>query len=208
LIDYPAVKGKTLAQQTAGGKRFRYRSSRRHMVQYDISDLENPIVLHFVNSQDDEGLIQFFSRFGLLMGRDLERDEALDWRKSMRQLLSKAGGGDPLRAVEAVNAALESHKRFGLTPRLDLAGKGNAPRLGLRPQSLLALMLMEVAMVVANGALLAHCDHCDKAFLTGSKTGRRSHAVYCADRCRVAALRARNRLPTTRKELTSGLNAT
>jgi hypothetical protein len=36
------------------------------------------------------------------------------------------------------------------------------------------------------------CDHCGGVYWTGHRTGRRSHAKYCSDRCRVAAMRARN----------------
>ena len=54
------------------------------------------------------------------------------------------------------------------------------------------LMLREIVMVVEKDARLTYCQHCRKAFLTGSTTGRRSHAAYCSDRCRVAAMRARN----------------
>ena len=53
-------------------------------------------------------------------------------------------------------------------------------------------MTMEIAMIAMHGAKLGTCEHCGAVFLTGPLTGRRSHAKYCSDRCRVAAMRARN----------------
>lgn len=41
----------------------------------------------------------------------------------------------------------------------------------------------------------AHCAHCGDEWWTGTRTGRRSHGKYCSDRCRVASMRERNRVP-------------
>lgn len=41
------------------------------------------------------------------------------------------------------------------------------------------------------GCAEAACAHCGGSFWTGHRTGARSHAIYCSDRCRVAANRAR-----------------
>lgn len=35
------------------------------------------------------------------------------------------------------------------------------------------------------------CLNCEVTIVTGTGTGRRSHAKYCSDRCRVAAMRKR-----------------
>ncbi len=43
------------------------------------------------------------------------------------------------------------------------------------------------------GERLAICPHCGKEFATGHLTGRRSSALYCASRCRVAAWRKRQK---------------
>jgi hypothetical protein len=37
-----------------------------------------------------------------------------------------------------------------------------------------------------------HCARCKKQFFSGSRTGRRSHAVFCSNACRVGAQRDRN----------------
>jgi hypothetical protein len=63
----------------------------------------------------------------------------------------------------------------------------------LKCSSLTNFMKMEIAMAAMHGAKLATCEHCGAVFLTGPLTGRRSHAKYCSDRCRVAAMRARNK---------------
>jgi hypothetical protein len=53
-------------------------------------------------------------------------------------------------------------------------------------------MALEIATAVEAGATMTACRHCDRRFLFGPHTGRRSHAKYCSDRCRVAAARRRN----------------
>jgi hypothetical protein len=50
---------------------------------------------------------------------------------------------------------------------------------------------LEVRLAAEKGCKLARCANCNDGFLTGPLTGRRSHAKYCSDRCRVAAMRAR-----------------
>lgn len=177
----------------------RCRSDRRDVVRYDISNLEDPIVLHFVNARDDEARLRFLSRFGLLgpwteRGRttQLPLDMVSENQKVLEALLWKAGSGKPVEAMTSVNSLLASHKGFALVPVLDLAGGSNVPRLALHPQSLLGLMAMEVAMVAANDARTTTCQNCGKVFVTGPLTGRRAHALYCSDRCRVAAMRKRN----------------
>jgi hypothetical protein len=80
---------------------------------------------------------------------------------------------------------------FNLKPTFFLAGPRGTPRLLLESESFVGFMLMEVAMIVAHGARVAECEKCGTIFLTGPLTWRRAHAVYCSDRCRVAAMRAR-----------------
>ena len=77
------------------------------------------------------------------------------------------------------------------SPRFEkLSGHGRS-RLIMRPSSLDDLMIMEGAIAADEGAIAVRCSHCQKLFLIGPLTGRRSHAVYCSDRCRVAAMRVR-----------------
>jgi hypothetical protein len=183
-------------------------------VRHELADLEDPIVLHFVNARDDIARAQFLSRFGMLVigghvyretddeerrearraYHSIRRDEMSERQADMLSMLAIAGGEDPMRAIDAINWALAG--RLGkfftgkITPRLDFGG-GRGPRLALQPTSLSAFMVLELAMIIANGARLGTCEHCSKKFLTGHQTGRRSDAKYCSDRCRVAAMRAR-----------------
>src|SRR3569833_1145357 len=71
------------------------------------------------------------------------------------------------------------------------AGKGS-PRMVLKARSLMDTMLMECMAVAEHGARFAKCENCGDVFLTGPLTWRRSHARFCSDKCRVAAMRARN----------------
>ena len=172
------------------GPWFRDRSPERVAASLNISSLENPVVISFVNARDDDARCRFFSRYGFLLpGSELERSEALDTQAYFERLLVEAGSADPDAAAKAVNMALASHRGFALVATLEL---DDGLRLALKPQSLFAFILMEVAMVALHGARLATCDHCGELFLTGPLTWRRSHARFHADRCRVAAMRSRN----------------
>jgi hypothetical protein len=68
---------------------------------------------------------------------------------------------------------------------------GNA-RFVLRADTLYDFMVLETAVIHEVGAVAMLCEHCHKVVITGPLTGRRAHAKYCSDRCRVAAMRARN----------------
>ena len=55
------------------------------------------------------------------------------------------------------------------------------PKFVLKPRSLLDFMFLEAAMIVVRGASTKRCDYCQKIFLTGSSTGRRSTSRFCRD---------------------------
>jgi hypothetical protein len=166
-----------------GGKVFRPKTPRRYPIRLKVDDLENPVVLHFVNAHDDEARASFLGAFGFLYGQTYDlhpRDEVVTYQRHMRKLLASAGSDEPNEA--AINKFL----RGDLVPVL--AGR----RLSFALHSLVGVMLREIVMVAEKDARFTTCQHCKKAFLTGPTTGRRSHAAYCSDRCRVAAMRARN----------------
>jgi hypothetical protein len=159
------------------------------------TDLEDPVVLQFINARDD--LLPFMSRYSAgsvltpeFPGADhgVESDPqahitALDRdQEYLRQLLVNATGPDPVKAC--INL-----KFIRLEAALQL--RDDKPQMLLRCKNLLDFMRMEVAMVALEGAKLATCERCPNLFLTGSSTSRRSHATFCSDRCRVAASRAR-----------------
>ena len=89
---------------------------------------------------------------------------------------------------------LREPKRLRLVPRLEHpleAQDGRTPRLVLAAESLLDYMTMECAFVAMVGARTAACKNCGDFYLTGPLTGRRSHSLYCSDKCRMAAMRKR-----------------
>jgi hypothetical protein len=192
---------------------FRCRTDRHEPCVRTIEDLESPVVVAFVNATDDKKRQLFFGQFGLGTETDklvwnrgpyrthkatvgvLSRADTVEHQAQCKELLRIAGGDDRAAAQAAVNSAIGGIGATGLnglTPVLHLADPRGASRLLLKSDSLLGFMRMEIAMVVANGARSAECEKCNTMFITGPLTGRRSHARFCSDRCRVAAMRARN----------------
>jgi hypothetical protein len=167
--------------------RFHYRTDRRETVRREISNLEDPLVMVFVNARENDQRVQFFSQFGLLeAGQDIRRPDVLNYQEAFHDLLLR-------REFFDSTASLFSDHSFDLRPTLYLVG--DAAQVRLDNRTLLSFMLMETATATAQGAQLAACERCGTQFLTGPLTGRRSHARFCSDRCRVAAMRARNAEP-------------
>ena len=224
---------------------YRFRTSRREERRYELSKLEDPIIVRAANAlafsdwdfsifDDDPVLARhfkyrgikkpvgfqslepsaFFSRYGFPLGdKDVSLDEAITFFAFAQHTLRVITDYDDVNgAVEFVNAALFLRGRsddlerlsegedfskivasrlFATVPQLDLAGEGGRPRMTLQAQTLSAFIMHEAALIVIHGASLKACENCGKLFLTGPATGRRSTAQYCSDRCRVAAMRAR-----------------
>lgn len=108
----------------------------------------------------------------------------------MRHVWANALSPDPsVRASQRldVNQRLAVH-----SIRSQIRIVDGAPRLVLETDSLEGFMTLELAAAIEAGVTAVTCDHCDKLFLFGPFTGRRSHGRFCSDRCRVAAMRARN----------------
>lgn len=174
---------------------FQYRTDRREPLRIEIEDLKNPVVITFINARKDADRIAFFSSFGLLYPPGPESGlTVVGHQMTCRNFLARAGGPDQVEALRSVNDSIEQMLHgVDLRPIFDLGGAGGAPRMLLKCRDLMQFMVMEIAMVATNGARFAECEHCGDAFLTGHLTWRRSHAKYCSDRCRLAALRARQR---------------
>jgi hypothetical protein len=152
-----------------------------------------------VNARDDAGMTNFLSKFGLPTGEEIDEDTVRKIRRSFSDLLARAGSENKAAGMKAVNDAIARHQAYNLQPALHIDTDGR-PQMMFRPQNLIGLMLMECSAVLLNDARFATCEHCKSAFLTGPLTWRRAHAVYCSDRCRVAAMRARNsKRPSKRK---------
>jgi len=185
---------------------FRDRTDRRVPLRVEILTLENPTVVDFVNAREDADLVRFFSKFGLLLAMGPmgplgdfgqmppfhDYDAVIRARKQFRDLLISATGPDHADALRAINER-SNRLALELLPIFDLASESGAVRMLLKCDDLWPFMFMEIAMVATNGAKLATCKQCGKVFLTGPLTWRRSRAQYCTDRCRVAAMRVRNK---------------
>lgn len=197
---------------------YRRRTDRTEIKRIALTNLENPIVVAFVNAASDRQLQQFFGEFGfvgevphwetLTTSRSADgpvfnnvhknddsvcasRALILHNQSRLRGLLHKAGGEDPTGAMTVIDLDLRRIQSFQITPTLHLAGPQGTPHLLLKSTSLIGFMLMEIAMVITHGVRTTECEKCGDIFLTGHLTGRRSHAKFCSDRCRVAAMRAR-----------------
>jgi hypothetical protein len=164
---------------------FRARTRRRFQKRLEVADLEDSVVVRFINARDNDARASFLGRFGFLLNEEHQECWIKDLTSNqvyMRKMLASAGSDQP--DTRTLNRLLTQQRH--LAPVLD------GRRVWFKATSLYGLMLWEIVMVVEKDARFTMCQHCDKAFLTGSTTGRRSHAAYCSDRCRVAAMRARN----------------
>ena len=171
---------------------FRHRTERVETARLEFTNLEKPVVIDFINAGDDEGLRKFFDEFGLTIpGSQVDRDETLRNQKNLRHLLETTNIGSATVAVRTANDIIAQLAGAELLPIWHQAGRRGAPHVVLKSKSLLAFMLMEVANAAAYGAQLSTCQRCGTAFLTGKMTMRRTRAKFCSDRCRVAAMRAR-----------------
>jgi hypothetical protein len=191
---------------------FRPRSERREPVRVGPADLEDLVVLQFMNARDD--LVPFMSRYSagslVPISRDLPThlvpflkdpekhtgvvdpqpfahvEMVTSWQGGLRRFLVGAGSSDPVNALVSL-----SHPPIDLKASFHI--QNGKPQMLLRCEHLLEFMKMEAAMVALEGAKLVTCENCRNLFLTGPSTSRRIHATHCSDRCRVAAMRARKK---------------
>jgi hypothetical protein len=209
LETWRCPEGVELGPNSNGLAVYRSRTKRREPLRLEIQNLENPVVVEFINARDDASRIKFFAKYGFPIGAEPERKESqtrqinmedgfFPWwvdgaQHGFRDLLTRACG-DRVGALRPINERLKGAAGGPLTPTFDLGAEGGTIRMMFKCWNLIAFMDMEVAMAAMQGAQLATCEHCGDVFLTGPLTGRRSHARYCSGRCRVAAMRARNQI--------------
>lgn len=176
------------------GAIFRPRSPEVSPISYHVANLENPIALHFINCRDNLAFAHFLERFGMLQsersgaGGMWEKSTELVSFRSTLQTLFRWSSLGPDAVLPRANA-VASYSSF--KPKLERTSGGGL-RLVIQASGLEDLMVMEAMMAIEIGAVITSCAHCSRAYLTGPLTGRRSHSVYCSDRCRVAAMRKRN----------------
>jgi hypothetical protein len=182
-------------------KVFRCKTDRRFPILLSVN-LEDPVVLHFINARDDNARARFLARFGFLSNLHLDvdfrmpptwtpdrswpvgtRDDFVRAQGELRQLLALAGSDQEQEAEKSINLRLDSIR---FDPVFE------ARRMSFKLRDLFSLLVREIIMVAENNARFTTCERCEAGILTGPGTGRRSHATYCSDRCRVAAMRARN----------------
>ncbi|WP_210205676.1 hypothetical protein [Pseudaminobacter salicylatoxidans] len=149
------------------------------------------MAIRFLNTSGDDDLVTFVSRFGLpqklLTPHQLSVASLYALKEDLEDILALGAFPNSIEKAQHANGVL---KFVSLAPSFEHAGSQS--KLVMRPTNLADFMIMEAVFAYEVGATLARCFHCSKAYLTGPLTGRRSHSVYCSDRCRVAAMRARN----------------
>jgi hypothetical protein len=104
--------------------------------------------------------------------------------------IREALGRGPAVRMATINRIIASAE-CNLRPTFHLAGPRGTPRLRFKSETLYDFMIMEAAMIVAHGVRVTECKKCSTVFLTDPLTWRRSHARFCSERRRVAAMRAR-----------------
>ncbi|UQD69583.1 hypothetical protein JEY40_26645 [Bradyrhizobium japonicum] len=144
----------------------------------------------------DAGFVGFYSKYGLpIDGKSMEREFAEEQQADIEQLFWAAVGTEDKSVDHAAadfNRLIAEWSGYSVKPTLRRSDEGH-PQLVYRVGNLLAYMAMEAALIAEAGAKAKHCENCFTLFIHGPRTGRRSHAEYCSDKCRVAALRKRNK---------------
>lgn len=193
IVDHgPPRTGPTLAQAPRAGRWFEYRSGRREKRRRELNDLEDVLAARFANANSEERQIKFFGRFGLSDWRGAlsveDTTERVAW---MAALMVTASSPDYGRARDELAKAIAFSASRAFVPELPYVGRKEG--VLFTTSSMSAFMVMECATAAQLDCRFCACGHCGALFFTGSLTHRRSHAKYCADPCRVAAMRARNR---------------
>ena len=190
--------GVELAADEEGRRFFRPRTDRREPVRLEMQDLENSVVVEFINARDDEKLTKFVTKFGGIyeesefnnpQARAAQEQGArklgvvisahkpdifgvqYDQIVSSQRWLKRVLVGATGDDLARVLNAINQLGRAYLSPIFNLAGEGGAPQMLLRCQHLRNFMTMEVAFAGLQRAKLATCEHCGDIILTGPLTG-------------------------------------
>ena len=172
-------------------------------------DLKTPLFVELINCGTVQDRMRFVREYGEIDGSHLPfasgpaASLAVAFAESLAataEFLLAAGADEPAPGntrkafLRMTNAAL-LHGAL-IQPRLEV--HEGAPRFVLDAPNLATFMAMELATAVEAGARTRRCNaerhgaRCDKLFLYGPLTGRRSDREYCSNNCRLIALRARN----------------
>src|SRR5262249_23380160 len=119
------------------------RTDRRVSNRLEMKNLENPVVVEFINAREDTDLLKFFSKFGRLdehiYNREAEwdqpshdRDNVIVAQKHLREWLVRATGENRADTLRAINESLGRSMAIDLTPTFELEAETGAPRMLLR----------------------------------------------------------------------------
>jgi len=102
----------------------------------------------------------------------------------------EAGSFQPKRFNEYMQTPLD---QLALFPDLRKIPGRASPAFCIRPTSLWAALYLQFAIAAAEDTKPRKCAQCPRWFAVGPNHGRKTSAIYCSDRCRVAAYRQRQK---------------
>lgn len=105
-------------------------------------------------------------------------------------------------AQQEINEAIGGDKQPGTNSSARVVFDQDRGRMTLRivPETLIGAMWFQCARVLTLNPTFRACNHCGKWFELSPDT-RRRQAIYCSDRCKVAAYRAKKRAPKTAADI-------
>lgn len=135
-----------------------------------------------------DGMLEFCNKFGvpkpLAAGLPMGTVNAfLREHRTIRRALSHLEQGDPSELIKHQGELVTLHVQLVQQPNNRLA-------FALTPADLLSAMWYQLALHACDGTKLFTCERCNKPFIVGSGTKRRSTAKYCSPACGNAAWRA------------------
>lgn len=180
----------------ADGEYIRCKTDRFSPISLRVSELSSPYAMRLINARTNEDFANFVRGTGIPEPLGYNHDHRGEYVSTLIHLRDDLDDGMHLlnKSDEAARVAwAEEHLHHSsFYPSFEWDEGPRRQRLVFKPSTLGDLMRCEVALAIEAGAKLHHCERCGSAFLTGHMTGRRVSAVYCTDKCRMQALRARN----------------
>lgn len=139
-----------------------------------------------------EAYAEFAQRFGLLGGSmDPPGESYLStWRETidglakLRKLCDSAKGAGPRKPF-----TIGSEVQVLVRPRAD-----GSPTLAYNPKNLRSALMLQCAQDLTSGAAIRDCLHCGKWFTAGGDHGRRAHAQFCSQACKIKFMNERSRV--------------
>jgi hypothetical protein len=171
------------------GPTVRFKSPNRDELRLYLHTLENLVALRFINARSDAQLLSFFQRYGLLIADfPIEVSGARSRQGSLENAFRTLLINDTLERPKAREWFARSLNKVPPLVQLHFGQQGSF-QFELRGRSLWQFMALEIAAAAAKGVRLHECANCGDAFITGPLTGRREHAKFCSDKCRVKHFR-------------------